>query len=227
MALDEYYDWVNENLLDLVPRDARLVVEVGCAGGAMGHRYKLTNPRARYIGIEAHTEAAQIAAYRLDHVVRGDVEELDADAVRVEPGTVDCLIYGDVLEHLRDPWTVLRRQAAWLRPGGIALACIPNIQHWSVLVELLKGKWEYTSYGLLDRTHLRFFTLQSIREMLVAAGLVPGTALARIVTEPISAQLQELLAPVLRWLQVDASVFANQASAYQYLVQGIKPEVTP
>jgi SAM-dependent methyltransferase len=224
MVLDEYYDWVNENLLDLIPRDARLVVEIGCAGGAMGHRYKLANPQARYIGVEYHHEAARIAAYRLDHVVAGDAEQLDAEAIGIAPGTVDCLIYGDVLEHLSDPWTVLRRQAAWLRPGGMALACIPNVQHWSVLMELLQGKWEYRPHGLLDRTHLHFFTLDSIRDLFVAAGLQPATALARMATEPISADLQQLLAPVLRWLQVDAGAFAAQASAYQYLVQAVKPQ---
>jgi 2-polyprenyl-3-methyl-5-hydroxy-6-metoxy-1,4-benzoquinol methylase len=222
--LDDYYEGVNEDLLNLLPRDARLVVEIGCAGGAMGRRYKLVNMHARYIGIESHGEAARVAAYRLDHVVHGDAEQLDATAIGIAPGTVDCLIYGDVLEHLRDPWTLLRRQAEWLRPGGMAVACIPNVQHWSVLVELLRGKWEYTSQGLLDRTHLRFFTLQSIRDLFVGAGLVQGNLLARMVPGPDFAQIQELLAPVLRWLQIDSSAFATQASAYQYLVQAFKPE---
>jgi 2-polyprenyl-3-methyl-5-hydroxy-6-metoxy-1,4-benzoquinol methylase len=223
MILDEYYDWVNENLLYLLPLDARLVVEIGCAGGAMGHRYKLSNPQARYVGVEYHAEAARIAAYRLDHVVVGDVEQLDAAAVGVVPGTVDCLVYGDVLEHLRDPWTVLRRHAAWLRPGGMAVACIPNVQHWSVFVELLRGKWEYTSHGLLDRTHLRFFTLESIGELFLAAGLQPRNPLARMVPGSEFPQLQDLLTPVLSWLQVEVSTYVAQASAYQYLVQAVKP----
>jgi SAM-dependent methyltransferase len=221
--LDEYYEWLNQELLDLLPRDARLVVETGCAGGVLGQRYKRVNPHVRYIGIESHEEAARVAAYRLDHVVHGDAEQLEATAVGIAPGTVDCLVYGDVLEHLRDPWTLLRRQAQWLRPGGIAIASIPNVQHWSVLLGLLRGKWEYTSHGLLDRTHLRFFTLEGIRELFVGAGLAQGNLLARIEPGPDFAHIQQLLAPVLSWLQIDASVFATQASAYQYLVQAVKP----
>jgi 2-polyprenyl-3-methyl-5-hydroxy-6-metoxy-1,4-benzoquinol methylase len=101
----------------------------------------------------------------MDQVVVGDAENIEAADLGIEPGTVDCLVYGDVLEHMVDPWSLLRRQAAWLRPQGMVLACIPNVQHWSMFMRLLHGNWRYEEEGLLDRTHLRFFTLESISQL--------------------------------------------------------------
>ena len=72
---------------------------------------------------------------------------------------MDCLVYGDVLKHLKDPWSLLREHRAFLSERGLVLACIPNIQHWTILTALLRGQWNYQEEGLLDRTHLRFFTL--------------------------------------------------------------------
>jgi hypothetical protein len=101
------------------------------------------------------------------------VERLGPAELGIDEGTVDCLVYGDVLQQLVEPRETLRRHAALLKPGGQALACLPNVQHWSLLVELLRGRWRYRDGGLLDRGNLRFFTLEGAKELFKQAGLYP------------------------------------------------------
>ena len=173
MSIPNYYSRINGDLLRFMPPDARVVLEVGCGTGALAEAYRRVNPDVRYLGIEISPQAAREAGEsgRIDHVFTGDAavaEPVDLRLSEIDP-SVDCLVFGDVLEHMVDPWTVLTRLARWVREDGQVLACIPNIQHYSVLVNLLRGKWEYQDEGLLDRTHLRFFTLEGLRELFVRA----------------------------------------------------------
>ena len=104
---------------------------------------------------------------------------------------MDCLVFGDVLEHLVDPWAVLARLARLVCDGGQILACIPNVQHYSVIVSLLRGKWDYQDEGLLDRTHLRFFTLVGhpgpVCKGRIAGLRDPAAVVARRRAGPLSA----------------------------------------
>lgn len=214
----DYYDWSNPDLLDRLPRDAGIIVESGCGAGALGTHYKGLNPRARYIGIEKDEMAARLAMSRLDHVVLGDVELVEIDALGLKAGMVDCLVYGDVLEHLVDPWATLRRQVKWLRPEGLVVACIPNVQHWTILHSLLHGRWKYENEGLMDRTHLRFFTFEGIIELMSVAGLQPLEITARMLPGEHFADFQQFMAPVIRALGSDPERFSQQSSALQYVV---------
>ena len=167
----DYFGNVNHDLLDSIPQTASRVLEIGCGSGALGAAYKLLNPRSTYVGVEIVPEVADSARVRLDQVVCGDVEDPQLDIPLVGGEKYDCLVYGDVLEHLRDPWTVLQRHLDLLSESGLVLACIPNVQHWSVIANLLAGDWPLADQGLFDRTHLRWFTRTSILEWFSTLGL--------------------------------------------------------
>src|SRR6185436_7844996 len=96
----------------------------------------------------------------------------EADALPLAPASLDCIVCADVLEHLRDPERALRLLLRYLAPDGLLVASIPNVRHASVLLPLLvEGRFRYQDEGILDRTHLRFFTLHEIVELLTRAGL--------------------------------------------------------
>ncbi len=136
---------------------------------------------------------------------------------------VDCLILGDVLEHLRDPWHILRFLAKSMKPGAQVLASIPNVQHYSLILSLLHGQWTYQDAGLLDRTHLRFFSLQSIKEMFADAGL----QIFEIRGRQIETNYESEWRNVLRLLSenTDFPDLARRSQTYQYLVRAIRSEI--
>jgi 2-polyprenyl-3-methyl-5-hydroxy-6-metoxy-1,4-benzoquinol methylase len=119
-------------------------------------------------GVEIDPHAAKQAEPHYKEVVVGNIEK---DALPFSKGFFDCILYGDVLEHLVDPWKVLRSHREILRDDGIIICSIPNIRYYKVLTPLiLNGRWEYVDLGIMDRTHLRFFTLGTIQDMFRETG---------------------------------------------------------
>ena len=226
-STQSYGDNINVNLLRALPKDAGVVVEVGCYRGALGEAYKRFNPHCFYAGIEINATAAVIAQNRLDQVFVGNAEDLEFSPA-IAPGSVDCLVYGDVLEHLLNPWELLARHRQWLKPDGVVVACIPNIQHWTAIRDLLLGKWEYQDQGLLDRTHLRFFTRDSIEDLFKQVGLeLYGLFSVDNRRDELFEEFKALLEPVLNRLQVPLSTFDQQSAALQYVVQARLPQPPP
>jgi len=127
------------------------------------------NAGCKVTGLEIDEQACKVAQGLLWRVFHGDVETLDLEKFLTYDG-YDVILCLDVLEHMRDPWKFLHRSTAWLAPGGYLIATIPNMAHASVLLELLDGKFTYRELGLLDRNHLRFFTLTSIEQMFLRTG---------------------------------------------------------
>ncbi len=162
-----YFEFVRPEILNLVPRSAGKVLDIGCAAGRLGEAIK-SRQAAEVTGIEYDGEVAALARSRLDRVLVGDVEQLEPD---FEPEGFDAIVCGDVLEHLREPEVLLRRARHWLAPGGRLVASIPNVRHWTVVRSLLNGNWTYEAAGLLDRDHVRFFTRRSIETLFERAGL--------------------------------------------------------
>lgn len=164
-----YYDDPRWELLSLVPSHTRKLLDVGCGSGWLGRKVKATRP-CHVVGIESHRDAAEAARKVLDEVYCADVETFRPPF----PGKVfDGIVFGDILEHLRDPWEVLKKFTGYLRDGGVFILSIPNVRHYTTFLSLAKGRWEYMEEGLLDRTHLRFFTRSGIEDLLAQSGLRP------------------------------------------------------
>lgn len=212
-----YYDRVNPDLLHRIPVTARTVLEVGCGAGALGAAFKAIQPEVVYVGLEQVEEAAAVAAGRLDHVLRADAEDPELALPELPP--LDCLIYGDVLEHLKDPWATLRRHAALLHDEGVLLACVPNVQHWSVLAHLLQGRWPLAEEGLFDRTHLRWFTRDSLRELVAGCGLQLQELAPRIFQRERAEAFVAQLEPALPGLGIDRQKLLEGVAPLQYVLR--------
>ena len=162
-----YYVGLRNEMLRFIPRNIGKVLEVGCGEGEFGRLLK-SNLKAEVWGIEISETAAKNAQKELDKVLIGNIEE---ENIPLPKGYFDCIIFNDVLEHLRYPWNVLKNIKKNLKPNGYVVASIPNIRYYYTVYDLLRyGRWRYEDKGILDKTHLRFFTIESIKEMFKASG---------------------------------------------------------
>jgi 2-polyprenyl-3-methyl-5-hydroxy-6-metoxy-1,4-benzoquinol methylase len=213
--VSHYPDYANPELLNKIPLSCRTILDVGCAQGALGAAYLARNPNARVLGIDYDSQAIEHAARRLSEVACVDVE---ANPMPFEvPGGIDCIIYGDILEHLQDPWRLLKHHAAHLAPGGTVLVCMPNVEHWSFALKLLNGTFDYEDQGILDRTHLRWFTPRTMADALASAGLALSDVSPRPVNAEQAQQFASALAPGLRAIGVDPAEYLNRAAPMQFI----------
>jgi 2-polyprenyl-3-methyl-5-hydroxy-6-metoxy-1,4-benzoquinol methylase len=188
------------------------VLDVGTATGTVAGA--LRDGGARVWGVEIDQAAAKQAARVCEQVVIGDVEQIDLNA-ELDQHEFDWVLLLDVLEHLRDPLTTLKRCTALLAPGGRTLISIPNVAHASVRLQLLRGHFRYTETGLLDRTHLRFFDQDSLRDLVADAGLTIEEELPirRAPEDDQGVELESIPADVMRELESDSA-----SSIYQFVV---------
>lgn len=170
MSDNVYYHHERPELVAEVPEGAARVLDVGCGAGAMSNAIRRDRGAQELWGMEIVPEMAAKAADNpaLDKVLAGNVEERVAE---LPDAYFDCIVAGDVLEHLVDPWTVLARLRAALKPGGLLICSIPNIRNLSFILKLLiKGSFEYRDSGVMDRTHLRFFARKDVQQLFRGAG---------------------------------------------------------
>lgn len=163
----DYYYLVRRDVVRFIPSTTQRLLDIGCGAGLSAKYAKDALGIEEAIGIEYVPAIAQQAAERLDRVFCGDVETMQLD---FPLGYFDCILCADVLEHLRDPWALLRRLRPLLSPKGVLVASIPNLRHARVLLKILLDRFEYESSGILDRTHLRFFTRHTIEQMFASTG---------------------------------------------------------
>lgn len=133
----------------------------------------------------------------------------------------DCWIFGDSLEHLKNPWQLLRAVRRNLPANGCVVACIPNAQHWSIQLRLSVGEFRYEESGLLDQTHLRWFTRQTMIEMFNGAGLKVVQGVPRIFDEPMRAPVLSVIKMMAAIAGADPEQAAKDATALQYVLRAI------
>jgi 2-polyprenyl-3-methyl-5-hydroxy-6-metoxy-1,4-benzoquinol methylase len=159
---DGYFKGHRNEMIDFLPVTAETILDVGCGVGNFGSSIK-SKMDVEIWGIEIDKEAAQTAITRYDNVLVGDISEI-VPSLPVK--YFDCIFFNDVLEHLVNPYEVLQNIKANLAPSGVVICSIPNVRHYKTFFKLVfRRQWEYEDMGVLDRTHLRFFTEKSIKDM--------------------------------------------------------------
>jgi 2-polyprenyl-3-methyl-5-hydroxy-6-metoxy-1,4-benzoquinol methylase len=167
---DRYDDKPREDIVAFIEDIPEKVLEIGCGTGATGKLIKQKMPKVIYTGIEIDETAANMARERIDNVITGNVEDIDLSSFGLANQSFDLIICADVLEHLYDPWKVLNILLGYLKPDGSIVASIPNVQNISLIKLLMDGNWTYSQYGLLDSTHIRFFTWREIEKLFQGVG---------------------------------------------------------
>lgn len=151
-------------MLKYIPKEVRRVLDVGCSIGSLGKALKARQP-VYVVGIEIDSKAANIASNILDKVIIGNADTIDLSKHDIPKKYFDCIIYSDVLEHCMDPWQIVKMHKKFLSDEGVIIVSIPNIRHYTVIFNLLKGDFPYRYRGLHDRTHLRWFTKKTAIEL--------------------------------------------------------------
>lgn len=164
---DTYYNRERPSIVGLVRAAPNVVLDLGCGAGAVGGRLLRDGKASTVVGVELFASAAQEAARHYSKVHTGDIEEMTLPYA----AHFDYVLCGDILEDLKDPYGVVKRIHGWLKDDGRLICSVPNVRHWKVLADLaFRGAWDYQDAGVMDRTHLRFFTRRSCVNMLRDAG---------------------------------------------------------
>ncbi|MST58846.1 bifunctional glycosyltransferase/class I SAM-dependent methyltransferase [Waltera intestinalis] len=212
-----YFNWLpNYCLIDLIDREDWEnfnVLEVGCDCGATLLEIKNIFPNVNTYGSELNPNAAKVAM----HVTTIQINNIEEQTLNFEQTKFDYIIFGDVLEHLRDPQAVIEFCRKILKEDGCIIACIPNIMHISVMKELLNGRFEYTETGLLDKTHVHFFTYFEIEKMFQQAGYEMEVVSSKGIS--LSAN-DEILMEALLDLSTETQRFMYET--FQYIVRARK-----
>ena len=165
---DDYYELSRAEMVPFVPETSRSILEVGCSSGAFGALLKERHPGITVWGIEPDVQASRIATGRLDRVITGT---FSADMLELNGQRFDAICFNDVLEHLANPEEALTGCRNLLDPGGVVVASIPNILFFYQISKILiEQDWKYEEFGIMDNTHLRFFTRKSIVRMFETTG---------------------------------------------------------
>jgi 2-polyprenyl-3-methyl-5-hydroxy-6-metoxy-1,4-benzoquinol methylase len=205
----DYFRQVRTEILSMLPSRLDRVLEIGCGGGYTLEHLRATGRCQWTCGVELFPEAARLAEQRVDQIYQGNVEEMN---LPLAPASIDAILCLDVLEHLIDPWAVIRKLHGLLKPGGVMIASIPNVRHLRVVLPLVfRGRWDYTPSGLLDKTHLRFFTKGSAIALLESSGLHVDRVDATGMTGPRARLLNALTFSLARpWLELQFLIRARR-----------------
>jgi 2-polyprenyl-3-methyl-5-hydroxy-6-metoxy-1,4-benzoquinol methylase len=165
-AKNDYFRQERREVEAVVPDHAERILDVGCGEGILGRN--LLNKGAKEVtGIELSREVCDRAKDNLTNVICGDIENID---LNFKKKYFDCMIFADILEHLKDPLSILKKCSEYLSDSGCVVTSIPNVGYYGVIDMLAQGQWTYAEHGILDRTHVRFFTRKEIETLFSNAG---------------------------------------------------------
>ncbi len=214
------HDLHNPDLLGVMDPSTRMLVEVGCMSGALAREFKKIAPQVLYTGVEIDPNYAELASKYCDSVYTLNIDDAP-DYFWKMHSNVDAWIFGDVLEHLKDPWKVLSQIKKVIPGDGYVAACIPNAQHWSIQAKLSIGDFRYEESGLLDRTHLRWFTRQTICEMFENCGFRVVQIIPRIFQENNSLEILNSISNTAALLGCNPDDAIRDALPLQYIIKAV------
>jgi SAM-dependent methyltransferase len=204
--VDQAYANPRPEVVALIPVHRHRVLDVGCSTGHMADALRRRGHEV--VGIEVDPDLARQARERLGDVVEADVEQLAQSGADLGQ-RFDCIVFADVLEHLRDPWMVVRWAREQLADDGAIVVAVPNVAHVQTLWALLvRRRWPYRPIGIFDRTHLRFFTRRNLPDLFAGTDLqIVQVERVRRVRDHLGSRLNRL-APVL-----------GEFGTYQYVLR--------
>lgn len=203
-----YYENERREVARLIPAHAKRILDVGCGSGKLGLFFKAAHPECHVTGVEIDPAVAAEAGAVLDAVVVGDIQQMSRP---FPSASFDCIIFADVLEHTLDPGAILRTVRPLLVPQGVIVCSIPNMRHYTVILQLLRKGWEYADYGLFDRTHLRFFSRRSMERLLLESGFTIEHCEPRVVASRKMRAANVLAGGVLREFLAMQYIFVAHA----------------
>ena len=195
------------------------VVEVGSSSGALARVYREVNPDCHYVGIEIDADYAAASERFCNEVILGNVEKLPDDTFR-RLGSAQCWIFADALEHLYDPWQLLRRIRENAQTGVEVIACIPNAQHWGLQIALNSGRFVYQDSGLLDRTHIRWLTRMTMVDLFHSNGFQVVEMISRIMSQPNEA-VSDAIRSLASASGSDPELALQDAIPFQYVIRAV------
>ena len=207
-----YHDLPRNEVLALIPPNAKKILDLGCASGELGAAVK-RRQNCEIIGIELNKELATEAKKKLDRVIIDNLNRFDPAFLKDK---YDCIIFADILEHLISPWAVLEKFAKVLTDGGVIIASIPNLAHPEIIQELKEGLFRYRFAGLLDIAHLRFFTKTSIFQLFYKAQLKITNIALHPSDEQPQAYLVTAVKPALKYKAPIATILILTCNTWKH-----------
>jgi 2-polyprenyl-3-methyl-5-hydroxy-6-metoxy-1,4-benzoquinol methylase len=165
-----YFSFIRKDILPLLPEKCGDVIELGCGDGGTLAWLKAERHARHTTGMELCLKPASLARMQVDHVIQGNIE---LTIKKLNHHSYDLVLCLDVLEHLVDPWAVVQEIYTLLRPGGSIIISLPNVRNYTVVLPLLfNGTWNYKKDGIMDQTHLRFFSREGAKNILTKNGFI-------------------------------------------------------
>jgi len=197
------------------------VLEAGCASGHMSEM--LHAQGCSVVGVEIDSTVVQPAVQWLERVIVGDFDDGKL-WIDLEGEFFDAILFGDVLEHLKDPLVALRESAKHLGPAGMVVISVPNIAHADVKLALIKGTFPYGETGLLDRTHIFFFTKEGLLDLVKEAGLIT-TEICRV-TVPVFGTEIGVSPNDVNDQVLEAILQDRETETYQFVIKAVRDDGT-